>query len=469
MYKNFLFLTLILFLNGNTVFSQSTDDYIVIETVGYGKNQNEAVLDALRTALESSYGVFINSNTTIINDEIINDEIKTIGSGNILDYQILDIIALDHDISVKLKSTVSISKMIGLGNTSGQQINFNGNVFSKDLKLQELYEKNELAAIRQFLLQYETYLNNVFDYEISSLYPKFNSQTNKYDIEFQIKVLVNDNSLNNLITSLKFLSMDLNDAIKYHSLNKRVYPLIFSLTEDEEILVLLRSQESYNLLVSSFISAPLVSAIDLEFTDGINTYYFNGLFDRGIDESNFCFSDCGFWDDTSGRGNLYLNFNVLKELEGGDSPMFNVSSGKSYSKLLEYDSYSKSLEPDATERYRSQNYNNRESVKNYDGSLEISTSGFRGKLKKIYSNTYPSKEDKNLFKEFIKIHRGVVIGTTDLSTTWLLNQLSVRKFKSENYFLKLRFTKSYSQSEIQSLKEFSVKKRDEVLEEGGKE
>ena len=433
MFKIFLFLTLTLILSGNTVFSQSTDDYIVIETVGYGKNQNEAVLDALRTALESSYGVFINSNTTIINDEIIKDEIKTIGSGNILDYQILDKIALDNEITVKLKSTISISKMISLGNSSGQQITFNGNVFAKDLKLQELYEKNELIAIQQFSLKYKTYFNNVFDYEISSLSPKLNN--NKYDIEFQIKVLSNDNSLNSLISRLKLLSMNLNDAIKYRSLNKRVYPLIFSLTRDEEIFVLLRSQESYNLLVSSFISAPLASAMNLEFTDGLKTYGFNDLFAKDIKEGDFCFSDCGWLDEDRGQ-NLYLNFMVNRQLEGGDSPMFNVFSEMSYSRLLSF-------------------YGMSYPRLNYDGSVEIATQGFRGKMNKIYSDTYSSKEDKKLFKEFKKLY-----SYGELNTTWLCNQLSVSKSKSENYFLKLRFTKSYSDSEIQYLKEFSVKKKE---------
>ena len=74
MYRKILFLLLICILHPNNTFSQSTEDQVIIETLGYGKNQNEAVLDALRNALESSYGVFINSNTTIINDEIIRDE-----------------------------------------------------------------------------------------------------------------------------------------------------------------------------------------------------------------------------------------------------------------------------------------------------------------------------------------------------------------------------------------------------------
>lgn len=462
MYRKILFLLLICILHPNNTFSQSTEDQVIIETLGYGKNQNEAVLDALRNALESSYGVFINSNTTIINDEIIRDEIKTIGSGNILDYQVLEKISLDNEITVKVKSIVSISKMISLGKSNGQQINFNGNVFAKDLKLQELYEKNELHAIQQFLLQYKTYLNNAFDYKISSHSPKFNESDNKYDIEFQIRVISNSNSLSNLILGLKLLSMNLNDAIKYKSLNKEVYPMIISLTEDEEILVILRSKKSYELFVSKFISEPLLAARDLEFNDGLDTYYFDDLFkEGGIVEGDFCFDDCGFWDPSDSmygtRKNLHLNFSVGKKLEGGDSPsIFNEFYDMSYAKILAYHNI---YEPQTS---RSGYYNTRVRVFDYDGSLNIPRSGFRGKLNKIFSDTYSSKSDKSLFKEFIKKYRGVAIGTTELNTTWLCNQLSIKKPFSSNRddsFMKLRFTKSYTNSEIQNLQEFSVKRK----------
>lgn len=451
-----ILIVIIFFVSTNT-FSQELEDEIILETIGYGENQNEAVLDALRTALESSYGVFINSNTTIINDEIINDEIKTIGSGNILDYQILDKIALDNETTVKVKSTVSISKMVSLGNSTGQQISFNGNVFSKDLKLQDLYEKNELNAIQQFLIQYKTYLNNVFDYEISSNSPKFNQGEDKYNIEFQIKVISNDNSLNNLISRLRLLSMNLNDAIKYNSLNKKVYPLIISLTDDEEIFLLLRSEESYNLFVTSFISSPLLSAIDLEFTDGLGTFGFIDLFEeKRIYEREFCFSDCGFLDDTSSEGNLYLNFQVGKKLEGGDTPMFNEFYGLSYGNLLVHHEFSQNIQ--SYGKNVRTNIRQVKSISRYTRDLQIYTSGFRGKLKKIFSSTYSLKEDKKLFKNFIKLYRGIAIGSTELNTTWICNQLSMMKSKSDNYFLKFRFNKSYSKSEIQNLKEFSVKK-----------
>ena len=54
-----ILIVIIFFVSTNT-FSQESEDEIILETIGYGENQNEAVLDALRTALESSYGVFIN-------------------------------------------------------------------------------------------------------------------------------------------------------------------------------------------------------------------------------------------------------------------------------------------------------------------------------------------------------------------------------------------------------------------------
>ena len=75
---------LIIFSFSISVYSQNPDE-IQLQTNGYGANENEAIMDALRMAVENAYGVFINTSTTIINDQLIEDEIKSLGKGNIID------------------------------------------------------------------------------------------------------------------------------------------------------------------------------------------------------------------------------------------------------------------------------------------------------------------------------------------------------------------------------------------------
>ena len=54
---------------------------------GEGVDKTTATHNALRSAIEQAYGVFISTNTTILNDDLIKDEIATVASGNIKAYK----------------------------------------------------------------------------------------------------------------------------------------------------------------------------------------------------------------------------------------------------------------------------------------------------------------------------------------------------------------------------------------------
>ena len=53
---------------------------------GEGKNKEEATFNALRSAIEQAYGTFVSANTTILNDQLVADEIVSLSSGNIKKY-----------------------------------------------------------------------------------------------------------------------------------------------------------------------------------------------------------------------------------------------------------------------------------------------------------------------------------------------------------------------------------------------
>ena len=61
---------------------------VTLTVVGSGKTIEEAKTNALRSAIEQAYGVFVSSNTEILNDELIKDEIVSISSGNIKEFKI---------------------------------------------------------------------------------------------------------------------------------------------------------------------------------------------------------------------------------------------------------------------------------------------------------------------------------------------------------------------------------------------
>tara|TARA_B100000900_G_C20458344_1_gene666129 strand:- start:387 stop:869 length:483 start_codon:yes stop_codon:yes gene_type:complete len=83
--KKLIFLLLLLITQIN--FGQS--NIVDISTTGSGETKEEAVQNALLSALKQSFGVFISSNTEIINDVLTKDKISELSSGNILEYNII--------------------------------------------------------------------------------------------------------------------------------------------------------------------------------------------------------------------------------------------------------------------------------------------------------------------------------------------------------------------------------------------
>ena len=70
--------------------SYAQEDKTVTLTVnGQGTTLEEARQSALRSAIEQAFGVFISSNTEILNDELIKDEIVSVSNGNIQKFEII--------------------------------------------------------------------------------------------------------------------------------------------------------------------------------------------------------------------------------------------------------------------------------------------------------------------------------------------------------------------------------------------
>tara|TARA_B100001939_G_scaffold168013_1_gene144887 strand:- start:1935 stop:2231 length:297 start_codon:yes stop_codon:yes gene_type:complete len=80
---------LIILILVTTNFTAQNNDIIKITTSGSGFTKGAAIQEALRSALEQSYGSFVSSKTNIKNDELINDEIVSITNGDIHKYEII--------------------------------------------------------------------------------------------------------------------------------------------------------------------------------------------------------------------------------------------------------------------------------------------------------------------------------------------------------------------------------------------
>lgn len=96
-----------------TSINDNSSTEVVLTVSADGLTKDEAVKTALRSAIEQAYGTFVSANTTILNDELVSDEVISVTSGNIKDYnEIASSTMPDGRFFVTLQATVSVSKLI---------------------------------------------------------------------------------------------------------------------------------------------------------------------------------------------------------------------------------------------------------------------------------------------------------------------------------------------------------------------
>jgi hypothetical protein len=163
-----LILASVLFVCSTSVFAEGVD-IVTLTTMAEGKTQDEAVTNALRSALEQAFGTFISSQTDIVDDELIRDEIVSVSSGNIQKYDVLSSTnLLNGNTAVVVKANVSVTKLTTFSYSKGIEVKFKGALFAANIKLQQLYAKNELEALKhlQTIITEMLLSQNCYDYAI---------------------------------------------------------------------------------------------------------------------------------------------------------------------------------------------------------------------------------------------------------------------------------------------------------------
>jgi len=216
-----------------SMFAQGVD-IVTLTTIGEGKTQSEAVSNALRSAIEQAFGTFISSNTTIVNDALIKDEIVSVASGNIQKYDILSSAALPNgNTAVSVKANVSVTKLTKFSEGKGISIEYKGDLFAANVKLMEVYKKNELKVLKNLRIMINEIVSNsnCFDYSISVKDP----EKDRYDcrdcsgewlLKHTISITPNKNFANVISLFLKTLtgiSLSSEDIQNYEKIGESIY------------------------------------------------------------------------------------------------------------------------------------------------------------------------------------------------------------------------------------------------------
>lgn len=160
--KFLLFVTLFVACVSN--YAQSVDDVTLVVN-GSGATKEDAVHTALRGAIEQAFGVFVSANTSIVNDELVKDEIATVTSGNVKSFTELESVALPNgNFAVTLQAVVSTQKLVAYAKSKGSSCEFAGATFGANLKLLKLNQINTEKAFDNLMIQLETISPYIFDY-----------------------------------------------------------------------------------------------------------------------------------------------------------------------------------------------------------------------------------------------------------------------------------------------------------------
>lgn len=234
---------------------KAQDNQTVTLTVnGQGKTLDAANQNALRNAIEQSFGTFISSKTELLNDSLLTDEISSISNGNIQKYDVLSKSQLpDGSWTTILKVVVSVTKLTSFVEAKGVTVEFKGSLFAVNIKQQLLNEQGEIKAIQNMTKVLLNTILQSFDYSIKTEEPKsLDAESKNWILPITVTALANKNSdfiKDYIVKNLSFLSLSKEQLANYQTLNKD----IFIVHIDDKVFYL-RTHSSFRTLAYFFKS-----------------------------------------------------------------------------------------------------------------------------------------------------------------------------------------------------------------------
>jgi hypothetical protein len=170
-----------------TIFAQ---DVVSLVVSGEGKDKNEATQNALRSAIEQTFGTFVSANTTILNDQLVADEVVSLSTGNIKKYNYITENRLPNGNSyVTLSVEVALKKLVSYAKSKGSECEFAGATFGANVKQYKFYLESSRKVLNNLRLQSVEMAPFLYDYELEVGEPQMDGT-----VEFTVKVLTNENT-----------------------------------------------------------------------------------------------------------------------------------------------------------------------------------------------------------------------------------------------------------------------------------
>lgn len=193
----------------------------------------KATDNALRSAIEQTFGAFISARTEILNDQLVSDQIASVASGNIQSYEVLAQTELSETLwGVTVSAVVSVTKLTSFVQARGVQVEIQGGLFAANIRQQVLNEEAEIEAVRNMVGVLHELFQTAFDYEIEVGSPVATDATSSnWKISLTTIATANENmELASLYlqNTLRALDLTKDEMVSYKELNKDVYIVDFN-------------------------------------------------------------------------------------------------------------------------------------------------------------------------------------------------------------------------------------------------
>lgn len=199
----------------------TASEVVTLTVNGQGATKEAATSNALRSAIEQAFGVFVSANTQILNDTLVKDEIATISSGNIQQYTEISCVNMPNgEVAVTLQATVAINKLVAYAKSHGSSAEFAGQTFAMNMKIAELNKQNEEKVLHHTYLQLRDLAEHMFDWKLEVDTPKISDD--KYTLDMTVTAISNEASdafQKTLLNTLRSLSLTPEQVAEYSSTN----------------------------------------------------------------------------------------------------------------------------------------------------------------------------------------------------------------------------------------------------------
>ena len=314
---------------------------VTLTVSGQGKTQDEAKQNALRNAIEQAFGVFISSNTEILNDELVKDEIVSVSNGNIQKFEVISEVQIpDGGFATTLNATVSVNKLTSFVESKGYEVEFKGSLFASNIGLQNLMEKNEVEAIKNMVPVLKSFSEKSFEYVLQTSEPKMNpTDKSEWLIGVSVGVKVNKNFMQIpkiLQETVSNLSLEEHDLENYTSLNKSVYPITIA-TKSIQKTYHLRSEESIATILD-FVYSMNNDIVNFQMSNGLDNFTLHDIKELSLYDYPFRLVLKGLSGGPCGINPASLFHNFFGSRHDNDKPIFNYKTlvGRPSQYYIEY-------------------------------------------------------------------------------------------------------------------------------------